>query len=162
MATEPRAKRNYEPREMRFLAEWIALFHSHSQVMTRVRLGAIRPELNHEGLNASDLKMIGLFRRWADAVIITRSHKTIVEAKIVAHPVAIAQLQLYASLIDQTPELEEFRQLPTKLLMLVAVEDPALTKIARNAGIEVTMYVPSWLNEYFVLLDARHRRAPRT
>lgn len=162
MAAEPRAKRAYEPRELRLLSEWIAKFHSEKQVLTRVRLGAIRPDIDTSGLTTSDLMMLGLFRRWADAVIITPTHKTIIEAKIVAHPVAISQLQLYASLIDQTPELAEFRHLPTKLLMLVAVEDPPLTKIARNAGIEVTVYVPSWLDDYFAMLRPREKRAPRS
>ena len=162
MASENPTKRNYEPRELRLLNEWIDRFHSDKHVLTRVRLGAIRPELNLEGLTSSDLMMLGLHRRWADALIIEQHSKTVVEAKIVAQPVAVAQLELYAALINDTPELAEYRKLQTKLLLLCAVEDPVLTKIARDKGIEVSVYTPSWLNEYFSLLRARERRPPRS
>lgn len=158
---EDNKKRGYEPREMRLLAEWIARRPEGERIITRVRLGKIHPELNLEGLTSSDLKMLGLFRRWADALIIGPRTKTIVEAKIVSHPVAITQLALYAKLIDETPELEEFRHLETRKLLLCAVEDPALTSIAREQGVEVSVYTPSWLNDYFSSLRARERRPPR-
>ena len=46
--------------------------------------------------------------------------------------------------------------------LVIAVEDPLLTKIARDAGIKVIGFAPDWISGYVQSLAQRKQRAPLT
>jgi len=156
-----REKRSWQPREMQMLAEWLTKTQPGKRVLTRVRLGSPRPEVPRPEMSPEERAMIGAWRRWADAVILDREGATIVEAAIRPDPGKISQLQLYAKLLPQTPELEPWAHLPIKMILLYAIEDAATVLLAREQGILCVEYKPPWLPSYLELLMPRERRGVR-
>jgi len=85
----------------------------------------------------------------------------LIEAKLVATPGAIAQLELYGRLFPLTPELRHLASMRLELVLLVAVEDPVVTSMARERGMSVVVFHPPWVDDYLFELSHRHRRPPR-
>jgi len=157
----PPGRRRYRTWEQQFLGEWVAQYRPDARVLTHVRLGPIRPQLQGVTLTALEFQAMGLWRRWADALVILPDRLELVEAKILQSPTQNAQLELYAHLFPDTPELAEFRGRRLDKLALVALEDPAATFMARSVGIQVVVWRPPWIDEWMAARDARQRRAPR-
>ena len=143
------------------LSEWLVKTQKDKRWMTRVRLGSPRPEVPLPTMSPEEVAMIGVWRRWADAVILEDDHVTIVEAAIRPDPGKISQLELYAMLFPHTPELSPWRGLPLTLILLYAIEDPATILLARQKGIRCIEYKPSWLPGYLEILMPRERRGSR-
>lgn len=154
-------KRRWQPREMQMLSEWLAKTQQGKRWMTRVRLGSPRSEYPRPDMSVEEQAMIGVWRRWADAIILTDTEVEIVEAAIRPQPGKISQLELYAMLLPMTPELEPWKGLPLHLILLYAIEDPATTALARQKGIRCIQYKPLWLDAYLQLLLPRERRGSR-
>ena len=117
--------------------------------------------MDAQDLDEADRTMLGTFRRWADAVVVSREELVVIEAKIRSMPGAISQLQLYGELVPQTPELRPYLGLPRVLELVVAVEDPAVRRLAERSGIRHRVYRPAWLPIYLEQLKRRETRAPR-
>ena len=154
-------KRRWQPREMQMLSEWLAKTQQGKRWMTRVRLGSPRSEYPRPDMSIEEQAMIGVWRRWADAIILTDTEVEIVEAAIRPQPGKISQLELYAMLFPMTPELEPWHGLPLHLILLYAIEDPATVALARQKGIRCIQYKPLWLDAYLQLLLPRERRGSR-
>jgi len=146
---------------MQMLSEWLVKTQGGKRWMTRVRLGTPRSEVPRPGMSVEELAMVGAWRRWADAVILTDQDVTIVEAAIRPEVGKVAQLELYRTLLPHTPELEPWKGLPIKLILLYAIEDPATILLAREKGILCIEYKPTWLPVYLELLLPRERRGVR-
>jgi hypothetical protein len=148
--------RDYTIREHRLVTEWVELTYPRATYYGyRVRLGAFDPTLQDAGLTESELKALGIRRRWADAVVIDSDVAHLIEAKLTARPGPLEQLDLYAMLFPLTPELEAFRTLPIMKHLVWAVRDPVVESLARAKGIEVHYYHPGWVDDYFKLLEPR-------
>jgi len=156
-----REKRHWQPREMQMLAEWIAKTQQGKRVLQRVRLGSPSSSVPTAEMGPEEMAMVGVWRRWADAVILEDKGVTIVEAAIRPQPGKISQLELYAMLFPHTPEMEAWKGLPISLLLLYAIEDPATILLARGRGILCIEYKPSWLPAYLDILMPRERRGSR-
>lgn len=154
--------RKWQPRELRLLSEWLAEEHASDRYMLRVRLGRIQPRQDGRFVSAGEERMLGVFRRWADAIIIAPDRLILVEAAIRPNPGKVGQLQLYSSLLPNTPELAEYQHLPVELLILYAVPDDALLALARSQGIRCVQYRPAWVEDYLKELFPRERRSPHT
>jgi hypothetical protein len=152
-------KRQWQPREMRLVSEFLAKYYPNYETRTRVRLGAIHPELHPETLSESEKSMVGVFRRWADAIVIMPDKLVLIEAAIRPSPGDISQIELYEHLLPLTPELEEFRALPIEKLLVFAIEDPVVVAMARERGINTRYFRPGWVDEYLDILYPRERRA---
>lgn len=151
-----------QQRERRLLAEWLALRWPDARVQQQVRLGAYQPSISTSGLDRTEIKALGVWRRYADAIVYERSRLVLIEASIPADVGYVARLQLYKRLVPLTPELEEFRSLPVAMLYLCAIEDPIVTAIAREAGIAVEVYQPSWVAEFIGTLERNKQRPPKS
>jgi hypothetical protein len=143
------------------VTEWLVKYHSGERWLTRVRLGSPRAETPGENMTLEERAMIGAWRRWADALILTESKVSLIEAAIRPDPGKISQLELYAMLFPHTPELIAFRNVPLHMILLYAIEDPATVILARNKGIEAIEYKPLWLDSYLEILAPRERRGVR-
>lgn len=157
----PPGRRRYRTWEQQFLGEWVALYRPDARVLTHVRLGPIRPATQGVQFSALEMQALGLWRRWADALVILPDRLELVEAKILQSPTQNAQLELYAHLLPDTPELVEFRGRHVDKVALVALEDPAATFMARSTGIQVVVWRPPWIGEWMEAKRARDRRGPR-
>lgn len=155
-------RRAWQPREMQLLTEWLIKNYSHARWQTRVRLGSPHPELTQGPMTETAERMVGVWRRWADAIILENDKVTLVEAAIRPDPGKVSQLQLYSMLFKTTPEFKEHQKKKLELLLLYGIEDPAVVALARSQGIRCVECVPDWLPQYLEILYPRERRAPLT
>jgi len=124
----------------------------------RQRLGSYAPEEYEKILKPEELRILGLFRRWADAVYITEDTVYIIEAMIRADPKKIGQLELYLKLVPHTPELKPYlKGRKIQGVLLYCIEDPVMVAMAREKGFLCVKYVPEWLPDYLRLLLPRER-----
>lgn len=154
--------RRWQPREMRLVSEYIVKYYPNSQHFTRVRLGALHPSLLPSGLSAEEKRMLTVWKRWADAIVITRTRIILIEGAILPDPGDISKLLLYESLLRYTPEFQAYMDRSIEKQLVVSVEDPLLTRIARDSGIKVIAFAPEWISEYVRSLAGRKQRGPLT
>lgn len=152
-----RKKRDWQPREQRLVAEYIARFYRDHESQTHVHLGSVQPRLKGKFQTEADARMLGLFRRWADALVLLPDRIVLIEGKILPQPGVLSQLELYARLIPKTPELAEHKHKPIEKVLLCAIEDPQVTAMAREQDVRVVTFKPAWLNSYLKILHARER-----
>jgi len=156
-----RPKRAWQPREMQMLHEWLVKTYPGKRWMTRVRLGAIMPTRPWPEMTVEERAMVGVWRRWVDALVILENRLVLVEAAIRPDPGDISRLELYKMLLPHTPELREYKDWPIDMVLLYAIEDAATVYLARQHGIRCVHYRPPWLEEYMAVLLARERRGVR-
>ena len=155
-------KRQWQAREMRLVSEFLAERYSDYTTQTRVRLGSVHPDLQPEKLSPAELRAMGVWRRWADAIVFMPDHLVLIEAAIRPSPGDISQLELYKHLLPLTPELAEHKEKPIEPLLLYALEDPVIVGMARERGIQVVYFHPGWVDDYLKILYPRERRSPLT
>lgn len=150
--------RTWAPRERRLVSEWTRLTFPQAHVKENVRLGALDPSLQDVNLTETELRVLGVFRRWVDALVIEPQVVHLVEGKIRNTPGALEQLRLYALLLPLTPELQDVRHLPVKKHLVWVTPDPVVEAMAREDGVLVHVYHPAWVDAYLKELHARERR----
>lgn len=158
----PKEKRKWQPREIRLVDEFLVEYYPGQHYMTRVRLGSTHPGLPIEGLPENEKNMLGVWRRWADAVVFMPDHLILIEGAIRPSPGDISLLEVYEFLIPHTPELAEWRNRHIEKVLVYALEDPLTIALARQKGIKVIFFRPPWINDYLKALYHRERRAPLT
>jgi hypothetical protein len=157
----PPNKVRYVYGETRMLTEYLAWSYPGAIVWERLRLGPLQPTSSAEGLSPEELSMMGVFRRWADAVAVTRDELVLIEGKMRSEPGAVAQLLLYRDLVSLTPELNDYRDRRLVLELVVAVEDPAVRRLCDQQGIRHRVFRPDWLAQWSAGRHRREGRAPR-
>jgi len=151
-------KRTWQPREMLMVQEWLVRTHPEDMKWTRVRVGQLAPEmLTPVGSEEEERAATG-WRRWVDAIVITKEKVIMIEAAIRPNPGKISQLELYDELFEMTPEFKKYWGWKRELMILYAIEDPATVYLARKKGILCVRYVPDWLEAYLPLLFRREQR----
>lgn len=157
----PSAERSYEPRERRLVSEWTRQVFPNAHVKENVRLGRVLPASTDRTLSESELRALGVYRRYADALVIEPATVHIVEGKIRNQPGAIEQLNLYAVLLPQTPELQDLTGREVVKHLVWCMNDPVVEALARQNNIRVHVFKPPWVDEYFATLRARQTRPVR-
>lgn len=148
-------KRSWQPREQRMLSEYMAEAFPGVPYKVRIRLGAVQPRIGGK-FTRQEESMLGVFRRWADAMaFLPERTLLLIEAKIRPEPGVISQMELYESLIPNTPELEKYSAWPVRKRIVYAIPDPATFFLARKQGIEVVSYRPEWIEDYLKTLQRR-------
>jgi len=162
MAKKSNEKRQWQPRELRMVSEFLAKYYPDYPYKMRVRLGSIHPDLAPEQLSDAEKRLVGVTRRWADCIVVMPDRLVLIEVAIRPSPGDISQLELYELLVPHTPELAEYASLPIEKLLVYAIEDPLVVAMARDRGIKAIYFKPDWVDEYLKLLYPRERRAPLT
>lgn len=108
------------------------------------------------------MRALGVWRRYADALVYRTHELILIEASIPSHPGYVSQMLLYKRLIPMTPELADYKHLPVKMLYLVTFEDPVVTAMARENGIEVVVYSPPWVIAYWAERERNKSRPPKS
>jgi len=153
------SQRTYVPAETRLLSEWIAKFHRDDQVLIHVYVGSIPLEQLGKKLTQAEIQMLGVRRRWVDAIIIYPDHVELIEAKIITTPDVWAQLIHYISLFPGTPELAQYSRLPVEGVVLTAISDPTITALMRQHGIKEIVWTPDWIQGYLETKGQKYRIA---
>lgn len=95
--------------------------------------------------------MLRNFNRYADMVGITPTEIQVIEAKMVAEPGAISQLQHYVDLVHTTPTMNQYPGRRVQGVLLFAVNDPVVAQRALASGLRVVIFTPLWTQEYLNL-----------
>jgi len=137
------------------VTEWVTAAFPQAHVAYRIRLGAIDVSLVDADLTERQLRGLGVFRRYVDAVVLERDRVHLVEGKILNRPGALEQLDIYERLFPLTPGYEAARTLPLANHLVWAIWDPVVEAMAREHGILVHLYHPPWVDEYLKTLTPR-------
>jgi len=156
------ARQAWRPVETRLLAEYLATKYPAATHLTRVRVGSYRPDLELQGYSPAETRALGVWRRWADAVVVEPAKVTIVECSVLPQIGKAAQLWLYMQLWPKTPEHAALKDLPFSGLLVYAVPDPTINQFAALLGFSVELFRPGWVDTYLSTLAARTTRAPLT
>lgn len=132
------------------------------RILQRVRVGSDHPALEIPGLTPAELRMAVAWRRWADAIIFDNGTLLVVEATVLPKPGKISQLDLYIQLVPATPELVEYHDWPVRGVLVLAVDDPVMRRLAADRGHAVELYHPPWVDAYLLTLAPRMRAATLT
>jgi hypothetical protein len=147
--------------ELRLVSEWLHARRADHWFQMRVRLGDLPRGIGSAAADESEREMLrGAFARWADAIVELPDRTELIEAKIVAHPESLGQLDLYRRLLPLTPTLSHRKHLPVTPVLLYAVPDAMVLEVARERGIMTEQYRPPWVDEYLATLAHRKRTAP--
>ncbi len=158
MAKQKKSKpRDWTPREQRLVSEFVNRFYRGHEVKLHARLGTVQPRLAGRYATDADLRLVGLFRRWADAVVFQPDRVVLIEGKILPQPGVLSQLNLYERVFAKTPEFSEHAHKPIEKVLLCAIEDPVVTQLAREQNVRVVVFRPKWIDSYLKILYPRER-----
>jgi len=156
VATRKKPKpRDWTPRERRLVSEFTVKFYEGYEVRFQVSIGATPRRLMGRFMTEATERLVGKFRRWADALVLLPDRVVLIEGKIVPQPGVISQLDLYERLIPKTPELQEHSHKPVEKLLVCAIEDPVVTQMAREQNIRVVVFRPKWIDDYLEIIPPR-------
>lgn len=132
--------------ESRLLSEFLAATFPKDRIVLRVRLHT--PSLDSRGvpLSPQEAKLLKNFSRWADALVIRPTDLILIEAEVLPSPGVISTLQLYKRLLQADTEYADVLHLPIRLMVVWGFGDPVLAQLARDQGLEVRLFSPSWLD----------------
>lgn len=147
---------------MRLVSEYVVKFYPKDKSLTRVRLGSTHPDLLPQKLSESEKRMLTVWKRWADAIVVTPKKLVLIEGAILPDPGDVSKLLLYKYLLQYTDELQEYLDRDIEMQLVISVEDPVITKIARAADIKVVTFAPEWISEYVRSLAQRKQRGSLT
>ena len=154
-------QRAWQPREQEMAAAYLAERFPQAITLTRVRLGSIPTTELLPLLEDHEVRMMSVFRRWADAIAITSDTLYLMEMAIRPNPGKISQIQLYRRLLPHTSELQQYLPREIAMQLVYAVEDPVIVIMAREAGIQPVFFRTPAVEEYLKIIFPRERRAPR-
>ncbi len=123
-----------QQKESVLLTKWLAKFHRTSPQWKRVRLGI--------PANPEEAKLYSVLLRWADAIFIEDGFVNIVEAKLRPELGAIGQLEGYKELFKITPEFDQYKDWPIKMILLSPVMDLGIAQICTKKGIIYDIWEP--------------------
>lgn len=149
-----------QPVEARLLAEYLAAAYPGYRTLQHTRVGPLHPELDLPYLTPDERRMVGVWRRWVDAVIVRDRDVLLVEASVLPRPAAVAQLEVYLRLWPRTPEYPDLTRLPARGLLVSACDDPEIRMLCRARDYLNVVYRPRWVDAYLATLAPRQRRPP--
>ena len=140
--------------EVRMIAEYLKEYYPEFTFITKQPLGAVSEELMKEEGYKRALGISRPFRPEVDAVVILPAHFLIIEAKVWSVVDGLAKLPLYKSLVNITPELNQFGRREVMMQLVVGWTNPNLETMARTMDVELRVYCPAWLEE---VVEGMHR-----
>ena len=135
----------------KLLHEWSVMQPWQYPPIYELRLGPTPLVSATQALTARIERMLRNFNRYADMIGITPTEIQVIEAKMVAEPGAISQLQHYLDLVHTTPLISTYGGRSVVGVLLFAVHDPIVTQRANFAGLRVITFTPTWTQEYLNL-----------
>ena len=143
--------------EAEYVAEYIQNYWRGRMYFLHFKItGPPKPLLTEE-LEPEEIRMLKVYARWADAVILSPPTLYIVEAKLRVSDYlkALGELLYYRKVIRLNKEInwDEFKAVMG--ILVIPVDDPPLTSLARELGFRVDVYKPSFWEEFLRSQPAR-------
>lgn len=154
--------RKWQPRERRLITEYCIQVYPDATHLFNVRVGGHHPSLHPEALSPSERRLIGIFRRWVDALVIRPHELVLIEGAIYPDMGDISKLKGYAYLIPFTPELKPYQNYTLSLEYVTPILDPFVKMMCLDNNIRYVVFRPSWIESYLRELSPRKQRPPLT
>ena len=135
--------------ETRYVSDYVLSKFPNDIVQYRCPLGRV-PESMIKELGLS--KAIGMYRPYrpeVDALVITANDITIIEGKIFKVMDGLSKLPVYRSLVKETPELDLYKKFPIRAILVTPKQPVWSAPFVREQGIEIDIFLPAWLDEYY-------------
>jgi len=149
--------------EAEYVSEYCAQTFPRVPIIFHCRLGTWPTPLSAPELEPEEQAMLRVRMRWADAVVILPDKLTVIEGKLRASEFlkGLGELQVYTHLVRHTPEFDQFKERRVVGRLLIPLEDPVVSLVARQQNLDVAVYKPSFWLEYTQILLARQTRPIR-
>lgn len=152
MAAHTTTRHTVEPR---LVSEYCLTRWPRAIVMHDVPLGPNEKTVVDENGKHMELTNWRPFRPRADAIVITESELWLIEGKVLRVLDGLTKLPFYAELIDETPELEPYWNLPVKMLLITPSLPGWGATLAMRFGIIVEYFHPPWVHDYIEGVQAQ-------
>lgn len=141
------------------LSQWLAVFRPGTIHLWNLRLGQTPQTTLNVPLTPQVEAMLRRLNRYADAISISPTTIEVIEAKVVADPGAISQVETYMSLVPTTPALKSYTGRTISGTVLFATDDAIVRQKAVANGLAYYVFTPPWIEEY---LTTRYYRLGRS
>lgn len=135
----------------RLLHEWSIMQPWSYPPIYELRIGPTPLVALNQAITPQIERLLRNFNRYADMIGITPTEIQVIEAKMVAEPGAISQLQHYVDLVHTTPVMQQYSGRLVVGVLLFAVGDPIITQRAQQNGFRVIIFTPAWVQDYLNL-----------
>ena len=120
---------------------------------TRVKYNAplgLPPQEARDRYPTRDIKYFRPWRKYTDALVVDPPHLDIIECKIWHPESGFVDLLEYRELIPETPELEEFKHLSIRLILVAPFIRPHWERMAIKYEVNFIVWRPSWVTPLLV------------
>lgn len=145
-------RRPYQQRERRYIVDYVRTRYPDAYAIFNQRLGGMPAKLEGVDIGNISSNIYKVFNRYVDALVIQPDKVLLIEAKILADLGAVSQLEYYAALVGQTPDLARYSALPLELHIVTASADPSFVAFAASKNITIDIYRPPYAVEYLTTL----------
>ena len=146
-----------KPWSTMLLREWAGARYPGVPLLEQFRLGPTSSELNGRTVSPAMQRMLSVYNWYADGVMVLDDQVLCIEAKVRATPAAVSQVEFYLHQMIRTEALQKYMNRPFVPVVLWAIDDPAVSNYARNRGVRVEVFTPSWVEEYMTSVLYRTR-----
>jgi len=142
------ARKPREEVEMRYLAEYVGIaFPDAVRVWFQVPVGDTVHHLAHM-MGVPNPRWFWRYGRRADAVVVTKSDVWVIETETRRPVQGLAELLVYKERLPETVHLKPWlRGRRVRMLLVSPFLEIDTYLAAKNAGIEIAVYRPAWLDE---------------
>jgi hypothetical protein len=139
------------------LQDWAALKYPQYHLYEQMRLGPTSSTLVGVNVSPALEAMLRVNNWYADGVIALPNEVLFVESKMQSTPGAISQVKFYVREGMRTPALQNLMAIPFIPVVLFAESDNDVNMFARQEGVRVEIYTPSWISDYLTQVQFRNR-----
>jgi len=140
--------------------DYLAATYPGQRWLTNIQVGPLDPHVPRDGLTDAQKRLMGKFRRYADAVVPLVDRLVVVETTMIKAVGKIGPLMDYVRLVPQTPELADFASLPVRGELVSPIPDPRAQALCLDVGLTFVLFSVPWLDAFVDQYGARFRRAP--
>lgn len=128
--------------EKRLVNEYLWETYREKPQWKNVRLGQVP--------NKAMAKLWKVQLSYADAIVLDNNIVTIIEGKMAPRPGAVGQLEYYKELFGKTPEFEQYKDNPIRLVLLSAKEDYNTRAFCDQRGVDFVLFRTDWGDKYLL------------
>lgn len=149
--------------EAQYVSAYVAQRYPGQSVRIHAHLGTQPRSADGKFLEPAEERLMRVYMRWADAIVFLPEETVIIEGKLRSSEYlkALGELELYIELLQHSAEYASMISSRIVGELLVPVEDPTVSVLARRKGFRVVIWSPPWLKAYMDNLDPRKVRGSR-
>lgn len=148
-------KKIFENRDMKLVEDYIDQHYPGRIKWLHVRLETLRDQLQFPGMVEEEKRIVSVFKRYADAVILDGGKLILIEGAVMPDLGDVSKLLGYEKPLRQTPEFKQYHDFPVEKQLVLAGEDKVSEELAEEHGVKVIYFKPDWVENY--LMEARLR-----